>query len=420
MDLTPMLSLLLLSVSATSAHQNGSSLGPRTFSGLVVEDQSDQMDYLDLSWMDDGGSGSGLVGPQQPVTKHHHDGQKRFLVSEEAKSFLQGRLATAFVPALYTLVFIISVPLNLVAVVMFAHHIRPKKPAVIYMLNLACADLLFALLLPFKVAYHYQGNHWIFGAPLCRVVTAAFYCNMYCSVLLMACIGADRLLAVAYPIHSLTWRSSRAAWAACASMWLLALVGAAPLLLAEQTAFLPELGITTCHDVQDLAALQTFYQFFFPIYSCLFFFLPLLITASCYARVISVLAAANVQNRSRKKRAVIMAVLVLLVFVVCFTPTNVILVIHYVQLSTRPSDWTYRAYLISLCTGSVSCCLDPVLYYFGSSQCQKQVMALLRGRRLGPGLSSSSSRSRKTVSSMIGSTDPGQNGLAKTYHQLAA
>ncbi|KAM9810280.1 proteinase-activated receptor 1 [Neosynchiropus ocellatus] len=418
MDPSSLSLLLLLSISSASAHRNGSLVGLRTFSGQPVVDQSDPADYLDPSWMDDGGSGSAV--PQQPVKKHLHDGQKLFFVSEEARRFLQSRLATIFVPTLYTLVFVVSVPLNAVAVVMFVLHIRPKKPAAIYMLNLASADLLFGLLLPFKVAYHYLGNHWIFGSPLCRVVTAAFYCNMYCSVLLMTCISVDRLLAVVYPIHSLSWRSSRAASAVCVSMWLLALVGAAPLLVSEQTAYLPELDITTCHDVQDLADLQTFYQFFFPIYSCVFFFIPLVLTASCYVRVISVLAATNVQNRSRKKRAVVMAVMVLLVFVVCFTPTNVILVIHYVQLSTRPSDWTYRAYLISLCVGSIGCCLDPVLYYFGSSQCQKQVMALLRGRRLGPTVSSSSTRSRKTVSSMVGTTDPGQNGLAKMYHQLAA
>ncbi|KAM8865852.1 proteinase-activated receptor 1 [Synchiropus picturatus] len=410
--------LLLLSIGSTSAHGNGSSVGPRTFSGQPVQDQSDRADYLDPSWIDDGGSGS--VPPQQPVKKHHHDGQKLFFVSEEARSFLQSRLATVFVPTLYTLVFVLSVPLNAVAVVMFVQLIRPKKPAVIYMLNLAIADLLFGLLLPFKVAYHYQGNNWVFGGALCRVVTAAFYCNMYCSVLLMTCIGVDRLLAVAYPIQSLSWRSSQAASLVCVSTWLLALVGAVPLLVSEQTAYLPELDITTCHDVQDAAKLQTFYQFFFPIYSFVFFFIPLVLTAACYLRVISVLAATSVQNRSRKKRAVVMAVMVLLVFVLCFTPTNVILLVHYIQLASRPSDGTYQAYLLSLSVGSVACCLDPLLYYFGSSQCQKQVMALLRGQRLAPTASCSTTRSRKTVSSMVGTTDPGQNGLVKMYQQLAA
>ncbi|XP_051277856.1 proteinase-activated receptor 1 [Dicentrarchus labrax] len=411
--------------------QNGSELLPRTFSGHFVMVTDEPVEYIDLSVLDslkdDGGSGSGLE--QEPVKRHGHHGphrhpQKRYSVSEEAKAFLQGRLATSFVPTIYTLVFIISVPLNLVAMVMFVHHIRPRKPAVIYMLNLACADLLFGLLLPFKIAYHYHGNNWIYGSFMCRVVTAAFYCNMYCSVLLMTCISIDRFLAVVYPMNSLTWRSPQTASAVCAAMWLLALGGVFPLLISGQTIYLPDLGITTCHDVQDVENLQTYYLYFFPIYSSVFFFIPLVFTVVCYVRIIQALAAANVENRSRKTRAVVMALVVLVVFVVCFTPTNIILMVHYVQLSFKSSDSSYQAYLISMCVGSLSCCLDPVLYYFGSSQCQKQVGALLRCRRLVQAESSSGTQSTRTSgrtdSSRSCKMESIQTGMGSQYSRLVA
>ncbi|TKS78827.1 Proteinase-activated receptor 1 [Collichthys lucidus] len=385
------------------------------------------VDYLDLSVLDslpdDGGSGSG--SEQEQVKKHgshgpHHHPQKRYFVSEEAKSFLQGRLATSFVPSIYTLVFIISVPLNLVAMVMFVHHIRPRKPAVIYMLNLACADLLFGLLLPFKIAYHYHGNNWIYGSFMCRVVTAAFYCNMYCSVLLITCISIDRFLAVVYPINSLMWRSPQTASAVCAAMWLLALGGVSPLLISGQTMYLSDLGITTCHDVQDVEDLQTYYLYFFPIYSSVFFFIPLIFTVVCYVRIIQALAAANVENRSRKTRAVVMAMVVLVVFVICFTPTNVILMVHYVQLSHKSSDSSYQAYLLSMCVGSLSCCLDPVLYYFGSSQCQKQVAALIRCRRLTQAESSSGTQSTRTSGWTDGNKPCKVESVQTHYSRLVA
>lgn len=272
--------------------------------------------------------------------------------------------------------------MNLIATLLFGCHIRPRKPAIIYMLNLACADLLFALLLPFKIFYNFYGNNWIFGSFLCRVVTAAFYCNMYCSVLLIMCISIDRFLAVVYPIRSLTWRSPQMAWAVCGAMWLLALFGVLPLLITEQTLYLSDLDITTCHDVQDQEILQVLHVYFFPIYSTVFFFVPLVFTVVFYVRIIQALAATNVDNRSKKSRAIIMTALVLVVFVVCFTPTNVILMIHYVQLDQDSGDGSYQAYLLSLCLGTVSCCLDPLVYYFGSSQCQRQVLALLRCRGL--------------------------------------
>lgn len=364
-------------------------LHPRTFSSHSVMVTDEPIDYIDLSDLDslgnDGDAGSGLEA--EPVSKPGVHGagvssRKRHFVSKETEAFLQGRLLTRFVPTVYTLVFILSVPLNLIATLLFGCRIRPRKPAVIYMLNLACADLLFGLLLPFKIFYNFNGNNWIFGSFLCRVVTAAFYCNMYCSVLLIMCISIDRFLAVVYPIRSLTWRSPQMAWAVCLAMWLLALFGVSPLLITEQTLYLSDLNITTCHDVQDQEILHVLHVSFFPIYSTVFFFIPLVFTVVFYVRIIQALAATNVDSRSKKSRAIIMTVLVLVVFVVCFTPTNVILMIHYVQLDQDSSDGSYQAYLLSLCLGTVSYCLDPLVYYFGSSQCQRQVLALLRCRGL--------------------------------------
>ncbi|KAM4745825.1 proteinase-activated receptor 1 [Anableps anableps] len=418
--------LLVLSFSQSSADssENGSMLQPRTFSGRFVLVTEEPVEYIDLSaldsWNDD--SGSGFKTEQKPLNNHsqHHHLENHYVVSEEAKEFLQGRLATTFVPTVYTLVFIISVPLNLLAMVMFVHRIRPRKPAVIYMLNLACADLLFGLLLPFKIAYHYNGNNWIYGSFMCRLVTAAFHCNMYCSVLLIMCISVDRFLAVVYPMNSLMWRSPQTASTICAAMWLLSLGGVSPLLISGQTQHLSDLGITTCHDVQDVETLQSYYLYFFPIYSSIFFFIPLVFTVVCYARVIQALAAANVESCSKKTRAIVMAVVVLLVFVVCFTPTNIILMIHYVQISHSSSDGSYQAYLLSMCIGSLSCCLDPLLYYYGSSQCQKQVAAVLRCTRLAPAGSSLNTHSTRTSGSSSSSCkmESMHTGLGSQYNNL--
>ncbi|XP_062310193.1 proteinase-activated receptor 1 [Osmerus eperlanus] len=387
-------------------------LSPRTFSGffLTVTDEPVYLDldyYLDLDlWDHHGDSGSGA---EQPAKVHPHPHPKKsYHVSERARAFLQGRLATAFVPAVYTVVFLVSVPLNLVAVVMFARRIRPRKPAVIYMMNLACADLLFAFLLPFRIAYHFHGNDWIYGAGMCRLVTAAFYCNMYCSVLLMMCIGIDRFLAVVYPMDSLVWRCPRTASVVCGAMWLLSAGGVTPLLLSRQDVHLADLGITTCHDVQDVSKLRAYYLYFFPIYSSVFFFIPLVITAVCYARIVQALAAANVDNRTRKTRAVVMALTVLVVFVVCFTPTNVILLVHYIKLSHHHADGSYQAYLLSMCVSSISCCLDPLIYYFGSSQCQRQVAALLRCKAGGAEVASQSGSTRTSRMESLRSTLGGQ------------
>ncbi|XP_035040779.1 proteinase-activated receptor 1-like [Hippoglossus stenolepis] len=319
---------------------------------------------------------------------------KRVGISEEALLFLKGSVSTILIPSFYTLVCLISLPINICAVVAFTLRIKPKKPAAIYMLNLACADLLFAVLLPFKISYHFGGNNWIFGSVMCHVVTAAFYWNMYCSVLLITCISVDRLLAVVYPLDSLPWRTPGNAIMACVAMWILSFAGTVPLVLHEQTFPLSQLNITTCHDVQSVHKVIWYYKFYFIALSCAFFFLPLLITVVSYTRVIWALSRVphSVLGCSgRRTRAVVMAGTVLLIFVLCFTPTHCLLMAHYLQFKggaeAIQETSSYAAYLVFMCLGSLNCLLDPLVYYFGSSQCQKQLSSTLRCEKILEGCS---------------------------------
>lgn len=324
--------------------------------------------------------------------------------------FLTGHFSTILMPSFYTFVCCISVPINLCAVLAFIRGIRPKKPAAIYMLNLAFADLLFALMLPFKISYHFEGNDWIFGPVMCRVVTASFYWNMYCSILLIACISVDRLLAVVYPINSLAWRRPQNSIIACMVMWLISCACSVPLVLSNQTVYLSELNITTCHDVQlshDIFWLKNYFIALF----CFLFFLPLLVTVVSYINVIWTLTSMpfGIPGSSRRKRrAVVMTFTVLVIFLLCFIPTNCLLLAHYLlfnkefEKNKETPDGTYGLYLMFLCLGSLNCLLDPLAYYFGSSQCQKQLSNVFgckktAGRRSITHTSSDSCRSSTRV-----------------------
>ncbi|XP_053195493.1 proteinase-activated receptor 1-like [Scomber japonicus] len=332
-------------------------------------------------------------------------------ISEEALQFLKGPVSTVLIPSFYTLVCLISMPFNICAVIAFAWRIRPKKPAAIYMLNLACADLIFALLLPFKISYHFGGNNWIFGPLMCRVVTAAFYWNMYCSVLLITCISVDRLLAIVYPMDSVVWRTPQNSIIACVTMWILSLAGSVPLVVSEQTVHLIQLDITTCHDIQRADQLIWHYKIYFIILCCFLFFLPLLITVVSYTWVIwslSRVPSGDPGHSRRRMRAVVMVLTVLVIFVLCFMPTNCMLLAHYLQFNegmknpTDAPDGSYLIYLVFLCLGSLNCLLDPLVYYFGSSQCQKQLSKALRCQKITEVSSShSSSDSYKSTARTI-------------------
>ncbi|XP_055035569.2 proteinase-activated receptor 1-like [Misgurnus anguillicaudatus] len=318
---------------------------------------------------------------------------KTFSISKDAVLFLKSVLVTRVMPSFYILLFLISLPLNALALVTFTCKIKEKKPAVIYMSNLACVDLLFTLLLPLKIHYHLNGSDWVFGEVACRVLSAAFYCYMYCSILLMMCMSVDRLLAVVFPIVSLTWRTTRNSVYVCALAWMLALIGTVPLLLITQTLNIKDLGIT-CHDAlrHNDPADQT-YMILFSVLSCLYFFLPLVITLVCYSSIIYALSvksgrlatSSSSSSSNQRRRAVIMTIATMLEFVVCFAATNAILLYHCVVLVTGGTrgegNASYMAYMLAVCAGSSSVFLDPLLYYYGSSQCRQQIRSVLRRKK---------------------------------------
>ncbi|XP_048022888.1 proteinase-activated receptor 1-like isoform X1 [Megalobrama amblycephala] len=322
-------------------------------------------------------------------------------ISDEAVFFLKGLLVTRVMPSFYIFIILFSLPLNALALVMFTCKIRAKKPAVIYMSHLACVDLLFTLLLPLKIHYQLNASDWVFGEVACRVISAAYYCYMYCSILLMMCMSVDRLLAVAFPVASLTWRSARKATCVCVLVWLLALAGTVPLLSIRQTFKIKDVGVT-CHDalIHDEPTDQL-YMYLFSILSCLYYFVPLIVTLVSYFIIIYVLSgksnrlAKSPSLSEKRKRAVIMVIAVLMEFVLCFAPTNGILLYHCVRLAGGNSgegDSSYAVYLVAVCLGSTSVFLDPLLYYYGSSQCRQKIRSVFWWRRAKNNLSNTSTQ----------------------------
>ncbi|XP_075035675.1 proteinase-activated receptor 1-like isoform X3 [Mixophyes fleayi] len=328
------------------------------------------------------GSGSGDDGSDLNITSSKYSNTSvqyitEVIVTEEVAIILSGQLLTILVPSVYTLVVIVALPLNVMAIIMFLVKIKVRKPAVVYMLNLAAADVLFVTLLPFNIAYRFSGNNWLIGDGMCRFYTAAFYCNMYCSILLMTSISVDRFLAVVYPIQSLSWRTMSRAWLVCSCIWIISIAGTVPLLLREHTQYIAALNITTCYDVLDFSDILSFYFYYFTSFIVVFFLLPLIITVVCYIGTIRSLSSSKTERTYKRSRAVLLMVIVLCVFVLCFGPTNVIFLMCYLHFHQLVNESLYLAYILCACISSISCCLDPLIYYYVSSQCQRYVYSLL-------------------------------------------
>ncbi|KAM9694172.1 proteinase-activated receptor 2 isoform 1-T1 [Trichechus inunguis] len=290
-----------------------------------------------------------------------------FSVDEFSASVLTGKLTTVFLPVVYTIVFVVGLPSNCMALWVFVFRTQRKHPAVIYMANLALADLLSVIWFPLKIAYHIHGNNWVYGDVLCKVLISFFYGNMYCSILFMTCLSVQRYWVIMNPMTH-PRKKANIAIGVSLGIWLLILLVTIPLYVVKQTIYIPALNITTCHDVlPEEVLVGDMFNYFLSLAIGVFLF-PAFLTASAYVLMIRVLRSSAMDENSGKKRqrAIKLIVTVLAMYLICFTPSNLLLVVHYFLIKSRDQSHVYALYLIALCLSTLNSCIDPFVYYFVS------------------------------------------------------
>ncbi|KAM3939578.1 proteinase-activated receptor 3 [Leptodactylus fuscus] len=283
-----------------------------------------------------------------------------YTVGNDAMLYYTSSISTRLIPAIYILVILIGIPSNAIILKMLFSKDRTVCTAIFYT-NLAISDLLFCLMLPFKVAYHLNGNSWIFGEAMCRITALFFYGNMYCSILLLMCISISRYVAIVHPFIYRSLPKQTCAILLCAFVWLTVLMFMIPFFINKQTYNLQEPPIVTCNDSYEIS--DDAFQFFYFISLAVFgYLLPFSVIAFCYFSIIRTLGTHNQKWHLYLK----ITMLVLVIFTLCFTPSNVILIIHQVRYHYTKMDDMYGNYLIALSFSSLNSCLDPFLYFLMS------------------------------------------------------
>ncbi|XP_034549149.1 P2Y purinoceptor 8 [Notolabrus celidotus] len=254
----------------------------------------------------------------------------------------------------------------------------PKTPSIIFMLHLTLTDLALGTALPFQMVYQLKGYHWNLGPNMCSFLTMVFYTNMYCSILTVMAIGIDRYLGIVRPMLFRQTRERKSvAVFSCILMWVVVLAVLYPLMTTDLTFDIPELGITTCFDMlkKDMLPNKAAWALFVFAMVFVLFFFPFCVTVFCYIRVICKLASDR--KTRQKKRAIYLAVVVILVYTLCFAPNNILLLAHGITKLFYGRS-LYMAYKLSLCLSCMNSCLDPFIYYFASKDFRQKLRRILK------------------------------------------
>ncbi|KAM6252453.1 putative P2Y purinoceptor 10 [Spheniscus humboldti] len=278
----------------------------------------------------------------------------------------------------YTLIFIPGLLANSAALWVLCRFISKKNKAVIFMINLAMADLAHVLSLPLRI-YYYINSTWPFGRFLCLLCFYLKYLNMYASICFLTCISIQRYFFLYQPFKAKDWKR-RYDVAISAVVWLF--VGVACLPFPIMRSYGLAKNTNTCFaDLQVRQIDSKVATVLMTGTAELFGFIgPLIIILFCTWKTKDSLRGFQIplQNSSERRKALRMVSMCAIVFCVCFAPYHInfffyMLVKEKVITDCFLSTITLYTQPFCLSLASLDCCLDPILYFFMTSEFQDQI-----------------------------------------------
>ncbi|XP_026874925.2 P2Y purinoceptor 12 [Electrophorus electricus] len=307
-------------------------------------------------------------------------------------------LKTTVFPVLYSLLFLVGVPLNGLAAWVFL-SIPSCSHFIIYLKNIVIADVIMTLTFPFKILADSNLAPMGMRVFVCRVSSVLFYLTMYISILFFGLISIDRCRKTLRPFAGASPRRLGRRKLLSAAVWAFLLA------LSLPNAILSSRPPASDHF--DCSSLKT------PLglrwhegvnYICqVIFWGNLGVVVVCYTLITKELYSSYVRTRGQtggtecgaaplrrraKQRVRANVFLVLAVFFTCFVPFHFARV-PYTMSQTRMRLFGCRHRLLffrvkesTLWLSALNALLDPLIYFF---LCKSFRDSLCDTLRLSPG-----------------------------------
>ncbi|XP_022542580.1 C-C chemokine receptor type 8-like [Astyanax mexicanus] len=278
-----------------------------------------------------------------------------------------------FLPALYCLFFVVGFIGNALVVWVITVGTQLKSTTDVCLLNLALADLLLVLSLPFRA---YQMKHgWIFGEVMCTMVFTIHYIGFYSGIFFIVLMSIDRYLAIVHAVLALRVRTRVCGIVSSLVIWVLAVAASFP----EQFYIRVEnfSSEVLCIDYPNNVKLVTVGLFKKNIVGLL---VPLSIMGFCYSMILRRLHRSRLPNKYPMR----LIVIVVVVFFCCWTPFNIaefIGALQFLGLTPHDCEFTKRFTLTLWITEAVTfshSCLNPFLYVFVGEKFRRHLFRFFR------------------------------------------
>ncbi|KAJ8385513.1 hypothetical protein AAFF_G00185490 [Aldrovandia affinis] len=275
---------------------------------------------------------------------------------------------------LYSLTCLVGIPGN--AFVIWIAGFKMKRTVnIVWFLNLASADFLCCLSIPFSIVEIVLDYHWPYGKFLCRVIPTVIILSMFASVFTLTLISLDRFALVIKPIWSQNHRSVSWAYLLCGTAWFLALLLSLPSMIYRELYFDNFTNTSQCkynrynysNLVVEVIPIPRF---------VLGFMVPLFVIVTCYSFIGRKLSSSTF---SQSKKAIKIILGVIVAFFVCWLPYHVVgMILWYEYGSGCYDDVMTSLDPLSISLAYLNSCLNPILYVFMGQDFKEKVKISLR------------------------------------------
>uniref|UniRef100_A0A8C7TTY8 G-protein coupled receptors family 1 profile domain-containing protein n=1 Tax=Oncorhynchus mykiss TaxID=8022 RepID=A0A8C7TTY8_ONCMY len=255
-------------------------------------------------------------------------------------------------------VFLVGFLLNSFSLWVFCCRIPQWSSGAVLQFHLAVSDAIITPVAPFIATYFVMGSHWPFGAFLCKLKIALLFIHFYGSILFLTLISIHRYVAVVQFKQG-----------SC----------------MKRKVFVHQVGNRTlCLSIHQRDYIETYFAINFVLLT-LGFLMPFSVAVTCYVQIARSVSRINIntfKGRGIKAKSRKVVAMCLVIFGLCFMPLNVIRTGAVVLKKYFPEQCILlqveTSYYYSWVLAGANCCLDPLLYCFGSHNFVKAIHRSLR------------------------------------------
>ncbi|XP_060739286.1 cysteinyl leukotriene receptor 2-like [Tachysurus vachellii] len=284
---------------------------------------------------------------------------------------------------LLCLVYMTGLLLNGFSLWVFIFRMSKWNSGTVLQFNLAISDLLASPATPLMAAYFVNGNNWEFGTFLCELKIALVSAHFYGSIVFLTLISVHRYVVVVHFKRSSPFKRKAFVKKLCFVVWLFLLSGA--IVYAILLPVTNEDGHKQCLSIHQSKLTSAYFIINFVLFT-LGFLVPFITAAVCYSCLARSVIKVNVNSmhgQTIKSKSLKMIGLCLVIFGLCFFPLNVTRTVAVIIKKYYPEHCqlllhTETAYYFSYVLAGINCCLDPLIYFFGSHNFNKAFRGSVR------------------------------------------